>query len=74
MGRRSRKRSFPFWEKKHLKRAAQLRRRVLRMYSDAFTRIVDAPSPLLSEAKRFAISVQVPVARFAVGREVTHGQ
>ena len=74
MGRRSRKRSFPAWEKKHLKRAAQLRRRVLRMYSDAFARIVDAPTPMLSEARRLAMGVQVPVIRFAVGREVTHGR
>lgn len=74
MGRRSRKRSFPVWEKKHRKRAEKLRAQVLKIYLHAFGRIMDAPSPLWEDLRRRTAGVNVPVIRYALDREVTHGQ
>lgn len=74
MSHRSRKRSFPHWEKKHRKRAEKLRAQVLRLYAYAFGRIMDAPEPMWSELRRRTMGVEVPVFRIAVGREVTNGR
>lgn len=70
MGRRSRKRSFPHWEKKHRERAEKLRARVMGIYANAILAVVKRPNPLFSGTEPFTGRT----VKFAVGREVTHGR
>ncbi len=53
MGRRSRKRSFPVWEKKRRKRAEKLRVQVMAIYADAILAVVKRPNLLFSGAEPF---------------------
>lgn len=53
MGRRSRKRSFPHWEKQHRKRSEKLRAQVMGIYANAIVAVVKRPNLLFSGAEPF---------------------
>ena len=62
----SRKRSFPHWEKKHRKRAEELRRRVMKMYAVTIAGVVNTPDALWDAVRRVAVPGGGEPIRFMV--------